>query len=94
MNATRPAKMQPGALLVNARGAIVDTESLLQALVDVTEPEPLPEGHPLWGAPNLLITQHIAGDSERFMQHAFKLVCEVQLFVRGDPLLNIVTGEY
>jgi len=104
MNATRLAKMQPGALLVNAsRGAIVDTEALLQALnenriraaVDVTDPEPLPEGHPLWSAPNLLITPHIAGDSERFMQRAFKLVREqVQRFVRGEPLLNIVTGEY
>jgi len=104
MNAARLAKMQPGALLVNAsRGAIVDTEALLQALnenriraaVDVTDPEPLPEGHPLWKAPNLLVTPHIAGESEQFAHRAFELVrAQIQRFVRGEPLLNIVTGEY
>ncbi|MEI4884124.1 NAD(P)-dependent oxidoreductase, partial [Klebsiella pneumoniae] len=62
--------MRPGALLVNpARGPIVDTEALTEALragrirvaLDVTEPEPLPEGHPLWAMPGVLITPHIAG---------------------------------
>lgn len=100
----RLAKMKPGALLVNAsRGAIVETEALLQSLnegkiraaLDVTDPEPLPEGHPLWKAPNLLITPHVAGDSDRFLQRAFKLIREqVQRFVRGEPLINTVTGEY
>ena len=69
--------MKPGALLVNAaRGAIVDTDALLRALnekriraaIDVTEPEPLPLGHPLWNAPNLLITPHVAGDSAKLMK--------------------------
>jgi phosphoglycerate dehydrogenase-like enzyme len=104
MNASRLAKMKHGALLVNAsRGGIVETEALLQALtekkiraaVDVTDPEPLPEGHPLWHAPNLLITPHVAGDSANFMKRAFKLVREqVDRYARGEPLLNIVSGEY
>lgn len=104
MNASRLAKMKRGALLVNAsRGLIVDTEALLQALtekkiraaVDVTDPEPLPAGHALWSAPNLLITPHVAGDSSKFMTRAFKLVSEqVKRYARGEPLLNVVTGEY
>jgi len=103
-NAARLAKMKPGALLVNAsRGLTVQTDALLQVLqagriraaLDVTDPEPLPEGHPLWKAPNLLITPHVAGDSERFMARAFTLVCEqVRRMVKGEPLLNVVTGEY
>lgn len=104
MNSARLAKMKRGGLLVNAaRGPLVDTEALLQALtekriraaVDVTDPEPLPPGHPLWSAPNLLITPHIAGDSANFMRRAFKLVSEqVQRFAYGEPLLNVVAGEY
>ena len=103
-DAKRLARMKPGALLVNAsRGPIVETEALLQALnekriraaLDVTDPEPLPEGHPLWKAPNLLITPHVAGDSDRFIQRAFKLIRDqVERFVRGEALINIVSGEY
>ncbi|MGA9812609.1 MAG: 2-hydroxyacid dehydrogenase [Terriglobales bacterium] len=98
------ARMKPGALLVNAsRGAIVDTDALLRALtdkriraaLDVTDPEPLPPDHPLWWAPNLLITPHVAGDSSRFMMRAFKLASEqAERFSRGEPLLNVVNGEY
>jgi phosphoglycerate dehydrogenase-like enzyme len=104
MNAERIGRMKPGALLVNAaRGPIVETEALLAALqqgriraaLDVTDPEPLPAGHPLWKAPNLLITPHIAGDSAKFMRRAFQLIREqVERFARGQPLQNIVTGEY
>jgi phosphoglycerate dehydrogenase-like enzyme len=103
-NAERLSKMKLQALLVNAgRGAIVDTEALLQALnenkiraaIDVTDPEPLPAGHLLWKAPNLLITPHVAGDSDKFMGRVFKLASEqVERFARGEPLLNVVTGEY
>ena len=103
-DAQRLAKMKSGALLVNAsRGAIVDTEALLQSLtqgkiraaLDVTDPEPLPEGHPLWKAPNLFLTPHVAGDSDKFLGRAFKLIREqVERFVRGEPLLNVVIGEY
>jgi len=104
VNTKRLAKMKPGALLVNAaRGAIVDADALLQALrerriraaIDVTDPEPLPAGHPLWDMPNLLITPHVAGDSAKFMKRIFALAAgQVERFVRGEPLLNVVTGEY
>jgi phosphoglycerate dehydrogenase-like enzyme len=96
--------MKPGALLVNAgRGATIDTDALLEALqqkriraaIDVVDPEPLPPEHPLWSAPNLLVTPHVASDSARTLQRAFLLACEqVQRFARNQPLLNIVTGEY
>ena len=64
------AAMPDGALLVNAaRGVVVDTDALLaeltagrlRAALDVTDPEPLPEGHPLWSAPGLLLTPHVGG---------------------------------
>ena len=69
-NASRLSKMKPTAYLVNvARGAVVDTMALVEALnneviagagVDVTDPEPLPDGHPLWDAKNVIITPHTA----------------------------------
>ena len=104
MDAKRLAKMKPGALLVNAaRGAIVDNDALLQALnenriraaIDVTDPEPLPLGHPLWRASNLLITPHVAGDSAKFLKRLFRFAsAQAERFARGEPLLNIVAGEY
>ena len=84
-------------------GAIIETDALPQSLnerkiraaVDVTDAEPLPEGHPLWKAPKVLITRHVAGDSARFMHRAFKLIREQgERFVRGEPLINVVIGEY
>ena len=65
------AAMPDGALLVNAaRGVVVDTDALLaeltagrlRAALDVTDPEPLPAGHPLWSAPGVLITPHVGGE--------------------------------
>jgi phosphoglycerate dehydrogenase-like enzyme len=100
----RIAKMKQGALLVNAgRGVTVDTDALFEALqqrriraaVDVVDPEPLPKEHPLWDAPNLLITPHIASDSPRTLERAFRLASEqASRFARNEPLQNIVTGEY
>jgi len=100
MNASRLAKMKDGAALVNvARGAIVDTEALLAELnskrifaaLDVTDPEPLPVGHPLWSAPNTIITPHVGGDSKAFEPRGRALV-ESQLarFAAGQPLINVV----
>ncbi len=96
--------MRPGALLVNAaRGAIVDTDALLQLLqaerlraaLDVTDPEPLPAGHPLWDAPGVLITPHLAGDTIAAEQRAFALVGEqVRRYARGEPLVNVVENGY
>lgn len=98
------ARMKEGALLVNAaRGRVVDTEALLEVLaggriraaLDVTDPEPLPEGHPLWTSPNLMITPHVAGSSPRFLQRAFRLVrTQVERYLRGQPLANVVRGGY
>jgi phosphoglycerate dehydrogenase-like enzyme len=81
----------------------VDTDALVQALeetriraaVDVTDPEPLPPGHPLWKAPNLLITPHVAGASAQYLKRALKLASEqAQRFARGEPLINVVDSGY
>lgn len=100
MNATRLRSMKDGAALVNvARGPVVDTDALINELMtgritaalDVTDPEPLPDGHPLWSAPNLIITPHVGGDSEAFLPRGRKLVEEqAERFVAGVPLLHIV----
>jgi phosphoglycerate dehydrogenase-like enzyme len=104
IGSARIANLKRGALVVNAgRGAVVETGALLLALnegriraaLDVTDPEPLPPEHPLWRAPNLLITPHVATDTPRFMQRAFAFAAEqAQRFARGQPLLNIIKGEY
>ena len=98
------SRMRPNALLVNAsRGAIVDTAALERALragriraaLDVTEPEPLPPGHPLWSAPGLLLTPHIAGFVRRRLDRSWALVAEqLRRFAAGEPLLNVVAGDY
>jgi phosphoglycerate dehydrogenase-like enzyme len=98
------ALMKQGALLVNAaRGPVVNTDALLAALnagrimaaIDVTDPEPLPEGHPLWAAPNLLITPHVAASTPMFMVRAMQFAgAQIARYMRGEPLENIVTGEY
>jgi phosphoglycerate dehydrogenase-like enzyme len=104
IDADRIARMKPGALLVNAaRGPVVETDSLLQALnemkiraaVDVTDPEPLPAGHPLWRAPNLLITPHVAGASAQYIKRAVRLASDqAQRYARGEPLINVVESGY
>jgi phosphoglycerate dehydrogenase-like enzyme len=104
MSAGRIARMKRGALLVNAaRGQLVDTNALTQALVegriraaiDVVDPEPLPAGHPLWKAPNLLVTPHIAGASAQFLKRALKLASDqAQRLARNEPLINVVESGY
>jgi len=94
------ALMPQGALLVNAaRGPIVDTGALVDALnsgriraaLDVTDPEPLPEGHPLWSCPNLLITPHVGGSSPQFAPRALHIAAdELRRYIAGRPLQNIV----
>ena len=94
------ARMKPGAILINAaRGRLVDTEALIQALrrgnlfaaIDVTDPEPLPSGHPLWQAPNLMITPHVAGAVASWKARAYRFTREQLLrYVNGQPLLNRV----
>jgi phosphoglycerate dehydrogenase-like enzyme len=104
INAGRIARMKRGALLVNVgRGGVVETEALVEALnggrlraaLDVTDPEPLPPEHPLWRAPNLMITPHLTTDTPRFMGRAFAFAAgQAQRFAQGEKLLNIVSGEY
>ncbi|MFJ7489938.1 2-hydroxyacid dehydrogenase [Streptomyces sp. NPDC097727] len=94
------AAMPDGALLVNvARGGVVDTESLLlelesgrlRAALDVTDPEPLPAGHPLWHAPNVLITPHVGGSTSAFQPRARRLVAgQLSRFAAGEPVQNVV----
>ena len=97
-------RMKAGALLVNAsRGAVVDTSALVDALrqgriraaLDVTDPEPLPDDHPLWSMPGVLITPHIAGDVSGEEDRSWALVAEqVGRLSRGEPLLNVVAEGY
>jgi phosphoglycerate dehydrogenase-like enzyme len=92
--------MKDGALLVNAaRGVIVDTDALLEALtsgriraaLDVTDPEPLPEGHPLWQAPGLLLTPHVGGAVYESRDRAYAVVSEqLARLAAGEPLLNVL----
>jgi len=79
VDATFVERMKPGALLVNAgRGAVADTQAIadavlagrIRAALDVVEPEPLPAEHPLWSAPGVLLTPHVAGTSEHFIERA------------------------
>ena len=102
MNRSRINSMKPGATLVNmARGAIIETSALVDALnrghitagIDVTDPEPLPEEHPLWSAPNLIITPHVGGDSSAFNPRVRALIeSQVERFATGQPLINVVAG--
>jgi phosphoglycerate dehydrogenase-like enzyme len=94
------ALLRQGALLVNAaRGPIVDTDALVAALhsgriraaLDVTDPEPLPEGHPLWSCPNLLLTPHLAGSTPQFAPRSLKTAAdELRRYIAGQPLKNAV----
>ena len=102
MNRTRIEAMKLGATLINvARGAVVDTDALVDALIqgrisaglDVTDPEPLPEGHPLWKAPHVIITPHVGGDSSAFNPRVRSLIeAQLERFAHGQPLINIVAG--
>jgi phosphoglycerate dehydrogenase-like enzyme len=96
--------MREGALLVNGgRGRTVDTDALLAALragrlravLDVVEPEPLPADHPLWDAPNLILTPHSAGDTPGAERAAWALAGEqLRRHAAGEPLANVVRDGY
>jgi phosphoglycerate dehydrogenase-like enzyme len=94
--------MKDGASIINmARGPIIDTQALIEELntgriyaaLDVTDPEPLPDGHPLWSAKNVIITPHIGGDSTAFEPRA-KAMVELQLsrIAQGIGPINQVHG--
>jgi len=96
-------RMKAGALFVNAgRGKTVDTAALLDALrsgriraaLDVTDPEPLPDGHPLWHAPNILITPHVAGSTARWISRGYRFAGDqIRRYVAGEPLLGVLAGD-
>jgi phosphoglycerate dehydrogenase-like enzyme len=98
------ARMKDGALLVNAaRGTVVDTGALLdevtggrlRAVLDVTDPEPLPAGHPLWTAPGVFITPHVGGSTPASRRRIVALVTDqVTRLVTGEPPINVIRGDY
>ena len=96
--------MREDAWLVNvARGSLVDTDALVDALargtiagaaLDVTDPEPLPDGHPLWSEPRALITPHIANPSATLRRYLARHVQEnVARFANGEALLSTIDPE-
>ena len=96
------AACKPGALLINvSRGETIDPVALRAALesgrlagaaVDVTDIEPLPDGDPLWGSPNLIVSPHVAGGGGAFTgkRIADMVVDNLQRYQRGEPLLHVV----
>ncbi|MER7719216.1 2-hydroxyacid dehydrogenase [Streptomyces flaveolus] len=100
VNADFLARMKDGALLVNvARGPVVDTKALLAELesgrvtaaLDVTDPEPLPPGHPLWQAPGVLVSPHAGGPTSAFLPRAKRLLTDqLTRFVNREPLRNVI----
>ncbi|WP_374118424.1 hydroxyacid dehydrogenase [Streptomyces sp. 8L] len=100
LDARRLALMRPGALLVNtARGSLVDTQALtphlvsgrLDAVLDVTDPEPLPRDHPLWDLPNVFLTPHLAGaQGNEAARLGAGAVEELRRYARGEPLRHPV----
>lgn len=94
------AMMKPGVILINvSRGGVVDTDALVAALdskqvaaagLDVTDPEPLPKGHPLWSR-NVIITPHTAGQSKGGERRRHEVFREnLRRFAAGEMLLNVV----
>jgi phosphoglycerate dehydrogenase-like enzyme len=103
-NAAFFASMKSTAYFVSVgRGASTVTADLIKALetgeiagagLDVTDPEPLPEGHPLWHTPRVIITPHTAGGSDRGRDRLFLLVQEnLRRYVAGEPMLSVVDVE-
>jgi len=102
IGAAELAAMKPGAWLINiARGDMVDQPALIEALekrriagafLDVADPEPLPADHPLWTAPNAILTMHLSGRSQtRMFTRAAALFLEnARAFVEGRPMRNVV----
>jgi phosphoglycerate dehydrogenase-like enzyme len=104
IGASELARMERHAWLVNvARGRHVDTDALVRALqereiggagLDVTEPEPLPDGHPLWSLPNVILTPHTANTQEmaRPLLSA-RITDNVRRYAAGEPLVGPVDTE-
>jgi len=99
-DARRLSLMKDGALIVNiARGSVINTDALIVELnsgrlyagLDVTDPEPLPVGHPLWSAKNCIISPHIGGDSTAFISRGKRFIEEQLIRLsQGKEPINIV----
>ena len=98
------AVMRDDAWLVNvARGSLVDMDALVAALaegsiggaaLDVTDPEPLPDGHALWSEPRALITPHVANPDATLRRYLAELVgVNVQRLAAGEPLLSVIDPD-
>ena len=98
LGAEEMALLPDDALVVNVgRGPALDTVALLaergriRAALDVVDPEPLPAGHPLWSAPGVFITPHIAGGSATFRPRARRFIDDqLRRWADGEPLVNRV----
>jgi D-3-phosphoglycerate dehydrogenase len=104
LDASMLAKMKHGALLANmARGSLVVTADLVAALesgyligavMDVTEPEPLPPDNPLWNFPNVIITPHVGGQAASRIDDMTRMFCEnLRRWKTGEPLVNLLTDK-
>lgn len=104
MGRERLLAMKPGSVLVNVgRGALVDSEALLEALdrgplrgagLDVVHQEPLPDGHALFRHPRVLLTPHVSATTKRFWERQAELICgNLARFAEGRPLRNVVDRE-
>ena len=96
--------MKKGAYFIAvSRGSLYDIDALVNSLqskrlagagVDVTDPEPLPKGHPLWKFDNVIITPHIAGRSDKDRDRMVNTIKEnIRRFVEGKPLINVVDKQ-
>lgn len=100
VNAETLALLPDGALVVNvARGQVIDTDALVAAVragrvraaLDVTDPEPLPSDHPLWGLHEVIITPHVGGDSTAMRPRVVALIKrQIARLRRGEPVENVV----
>lgn len=101
IDARRLSMMKTGAVLYNVgRGPIIDTNALVEALeqgriggaaLDVTDPEPLPSGHPLWRAPRVFITGHTSGRTPYYWDRGVRILeANIRRFQNGEPLENLV----
>ncbi len=104
MGARQFELLKKGAYFVAvSRGKLYSTEALMKALdsqrlagagLDVTDPEPLPKGHPLWKFPNVMITPHVAGGSDQVQERRLALLKEnLRRFAAGEPLLHVVDKQ-
>ena len=104
MGAAEFAAMKADGVLVNvARGAVIDWEAMREALragqigavyTDVTVPEPLPDGDPVWDTPNLIITPHNSGNFPNYFEDAVDVFVEnLRRYLVGEPLLHLVDRQ-